>query len=286
MMRRRLCLVFALCFLPLLAYAEAPTPPPGGAQSDEIAPLWQRGTQLEKQGDLAASAAVYERIVQLRPDGAYTYWRIARNYWNLAIALPENDEERRPAYIRLTEEWADRGLKVDAQCGECYLYKVAGLGGELRRKGKLAAAGKAKEIATLLERGIEIQRARPGHATDPELEELYYAAAQFYRTMPEWGWLRLVLGVSGSRRRALEYMREANAIAMNIEGERPAYLVELAAALLCVGREEKDAALVKEGKDVLGRLVGTEELRLKDPASVAGAEILVSRPDRACDYQR
>jgi hypothetical protein len=81
-------------------------------------------------------------------------------------------------------------------------------------------------------------------------------------------------------------MREANAIATVIDGERPAYMVELAAVLLCVGREDNDPALVKEGNEVLARLVGAPELKVKDPISVQGAEMLVSQPDRACDYRR
>jgi tetratricopeptide (TPR) repeat protein len=284
------CLVLALCLVPTFVLGELPTPSrsrlPGVEQSDLLERLWEEGILLEERGDLAASAEIYEAIARLWPIDAYTYWRIARNYWNLASALPEVEEEKRAAYLRLTEEWSDRGLEIDPRCGECCLYKVAGLGGRLRRQGKLAAAGKAKEIAALLERGIEILRARPAHRTDPELEELYYAAAQFYRTMPDSAWLKLFLGVRGSRRRALEYMREANAIATAIEGDRPAYLVELGAALLCVGQDEEDPALVKEGNDVLARLVAAEELRRKDAVSVADGEVLLSNPGRACDFQR
>lgn len=259
-------------------------PLPGAGYSPLLARLWEEGALLERQGDLAAAARIYEGIARLWPIDAYTYWRIAESYWNLAQTLPDTRRGERDRYVRLTEEWAERGLAIDPECGECCLYKVAGLGGRLREEGKLAAAGKAKEIAALLERGIAILSARPDHRTNPELEELYYAAAQFYRTMPEWAWLKLFLGVRGSRRRAHEYMREANAIATAIDGERPANLVELSAALLCVGRDENAPALTAEGNETLTRVVASEALRAKDPASARRAEALLAHPEGACGY--
>lgn len=280
---RALFLAVCLCAgaAPAAAFA-----PPVGADGERLRGLWRDGIDLEQQGKLLAAVEVFETIVRLQPNDATPYWRIARSYWNFAATLSAAEEEERARYWRLVEEWADRGLAVDARCGECCLYKVAGMGGRLREEGKLAAARRAKDIAALLERGIEILSARPGHRTDPELEELYYAAAQFYRTMPESRWLGLLLGVRGSRRKAVEYMRAANAISTALGGERPDYLVELGAALLCVGREENEPSLVDEGNRTLARLAASNTLREKDPLSARDAGTLLEQPERACDYAR
>jgi tetratricopeptide (TPR) repeat protein len=248
--------------------------------------MWQEATRLEDKRDFLASSRILEEIVRLTPTDPRPYWRIAKNYIELADALPLTKESERNKYFTMAEEWADRGLGVDPECGECCLYRVGGLGGRLRKGGMLAAASEAPQIAELLERGIALLSQRPDHDVNPELEELYYAAAQFYRAVPEWPWLKWVLGVRGSRRRAVEYMRKANEISTNISGPRPDYLVELGASLLCLGEHDKEPALVAEGLDTLQRVILLERNEPTGSVDAQHAGILIADPREACDYSR
>jgi len=288
----QVALLLALSCTPPLALAQTPPaqPPqtaraypfeslPGVGDSEQIRRMWRQGLDLEARGELLESAHIYEGIVRLLPGAAPAYWRIAKNYWRYGDALAEARSEERTVYFRRAEDWAERGIDVDASCGECYLYRAAGMGSQLRSKGRLAAAREVSEIAENLERGIALLEQRPDRAYNPELEELYYAAARLYRSVPDSRLLSWLIGVRGDRRRALDYMRKAYAIS----GERPEYMAELGADLLCVAREESDQALSAEGVEILQAL---DRMRLADPKDAVyqrRARSLLAHPEHACD---
>jgi len=255
-------------------------------QDKQVGEMWRETARLEGEDQFLASVHILEELVLLFPADPHPYWRIAKNYTRLADSLPPTEKDQRTTYFTLAEHWADRGLDVDPECGECCLYKVGGLGGRLKARGMLAAAADAPRIAELLERGIALLSVRPDHHVNPELEELYYAAAQFYRTVPEWFWLDWILGVKGSRRRAVEYMRRANEISTNIAGPRLEFLVDLGVSLICLGEEDKEPALAAEGLDVLQQVIVLGPLEPTSRVSVQHAEILIAEPSKACGYLR
>ena len=256
------------------------------APSDPIELMWGEATRLEDKREFLASSLVLKDIVRLSPMNSHPYWRIAKNYTRLADSLPLAQESERTKYFTLAEQWADRGMEVDPECGECCLYKVGGLGGRLKTRGILAAASEAPRIAELLERGIAILSTRPDSHINPELEELYYAAARFYRAVPDWFWLKWILGVQGSRRRAVEYMRKANEISTNIDGPRPEFLVELGASLLCLGEYDESPALAAEGLDVLHQVIRLGNAEPGSSVNAQHAGILIAEPGQACAYSR
>jgi hypothetical protein len=255
---------------------------PGATSDPAVRQLWIEGRARRKAGDMLGATELYERIAAMQPRGRHTHWLIAQCYWEHADQVPDDQTAARAWYYEKVRDWATRGLAIDAGCGECYLYQAAGLGGQARLRSQVVAATQVAEIATALERGIAIMSARPDRDTNPELEELYYAAAQLYRRVPEWSWLRWVLGVSGDRRRAVEYMRKANQIA----GRRPEYMVELGASLVCLGHEEKDAALVAEGEGLLRQVVALPQRRHEDAVDWRNAEALLADAAQACGFSR
>lgn len=251
------------------------------ATQDEPAQLWERGSKLESEGQLLASAQIFEMLARREPPDSHVCWRLAKNYYRFADETADLPEDERAKYLELAEDWADRGLEINDECGECYLYKVGAMGRRLQDVGRLRAATKVSQIAKLLERGISILEERTDPASRAELEELYYAAAQLYRGLPEWSWLGPLLGVTGDRQKAVEYMRKANHIA----GVRPSYMVELAASLLCLGEDTDDDAMVREGAEILRRV----RLLHSDPDDAVDrrhAGILLEQPRRACDFSR
>lgn len=225
---------------------------------------------------------MYERIALLLPCCRHTQWLIAQCYWEYAKEIPEEQTVARAQYDEQVQQWAMRGLAADADCGECYLYHAAGLGDLARLRNQVVAATQVAAIAAALEHGIAIMSARPDHLTNPELEELYYTAAQLYRRVPEWPWLCWALGVSSGRQRAVAYMRKANQIA----GQRPEYMVELGAALVCLGHEEHDTGLIAEGHGLLGLVVALPQRRAEDAIDQRNAERLLADPADACAFAR
>jgi hypothetical protein len=243
----------------------------------DVEVLRQRAVALDRARDHAGAAVAWEELAARLPLTAEPCWRAARSHWNIGRRLaPEDAAGRRRAY-RLTREWAERGLAADPECGECHLYKAAGIGGEVRDRGVVAGALQVSEIAALLERGIEIMSARPDAASNSELEDLYYAAAQLYRSVPDSGVLRWTLGVPGDRARAVDYLRRATAIA----GGRPDYQVELAAMLLCWGRATGDSSRQVEGFALLHGVLARDDVATPVQGN---ARALIDEPGTACDH--
>jgi tetratricopeptide (TPR) repeat protein len=244
--------------------------------------LWSEGLALERQEQLLESSRRYEVIAGRVPDSALIRWRISRNYWRYGERLPLDDKTGRMQSFQLAERWADAALDLDAECGECMLWKLAALGRIATTGGVFRAAHTAPKIAELIERGIAL---RPTHRDGPQnvtLANLYYAGSAFYRVVPDWRWLPLVIGVRGDNHRALEYIREAIAIA----DSRLDYQVELGAVLLCIGRDEDDPERIAQGRAVLEQAMALQDFQSTDQFDRAHAEILAAQPERACGYSR
>jgi hypothetical protein len=254
--------------------------PPSLPGDVEVTSLWARGLRLEDELRFVESSRVWEDVVQRVPQQSHTYWRIARNYLRQGQMIPEERIDEQRKYYALTEEWSDRGLKVDPQCAECYLYKFAGLGRRIFLGNILAAARRAPELADLLDRSLALQPQHRDNEWNSELGNLYYAAAAFYRVLPEWRWLQWVIGVRGDKHRALEYSRKANEISRG----RVDYHLALGASLLCVGSERDRKELVDEGLAVLNRIESLPGHMETDDHDRVIAKALASQPERACGY--
>ena len=254
--------------------------PPLLAGDDQVTSLWVRGLRLEDELRFVESSRAWEEVVQRVPQQSHTYWRIARNYLRQGQMIPEERVDEQRKYYALTEEWSDRGLKIDPQCAECYLYKFAGLGRKIFLGNIVTATRRASELAELLDRSIALQPQYRDNEWNSELGNLYYAAAAFYRVLPEWRWLKWVIGVRGDKQRALEYSRKANEISRG----RVDYHLALGASLLCVGSEKKRTELIDEGMSVLNRIEHLHGHMETDERDRVIAKALASQPERACGY--
>jgi hypothetical protein len=254
--------------------------PPTLVGDDEVARLWARGLRLERELRFVESSKVWEDVVRRVPQQSHTYWRIARNYLRQGQMIPEERTEEQAKYYALTEEWSERGLKVDSKCAECYLYKFAGLGRRIFLGNIVAAARRASELADLLERSMALQPQHRDNEWNSEMGNLYYAAAAFYRVLPEWRWLQWVIGVRGDKQRALEYSRKANEISRG----RVDYHLALGASLLCVGSDKNRKELIDEGIAVLNRVESLPGHMETDERDRVIAKALVAQPERACGY--
>ncbi len=255
---------------------------PGRLANPSLRALWREGLDLERRGRLLESAQRYEAIVSAVPEEAYTYWRTARNYWRIGENYPVDLKLERGRYFDLSEEWAGRGLAVDPHCAACMLWKFVAMGRQATTRGLLTAAGDVREMDELLRRGIGLAPSHRDNEGNMTMGNLYYAGSVFYRVMPEWWWLKWLVGVRGDKEKSLEYARHAVALAP----VRVDYRVELGASLLCLGLDENDSQRVAEGEQVLRAVRDFGDFLSTDPLDKSHAEILIAFPDRACGYSR
>lgn len=244
--------------------------------------IWREGIEFERRENFLGSAARYEVIASKLPDQSHTYWRIARNYWRHGEGMPRQASNARLHYFELAEEWSARGLEVDDECGACMLWKFVSMGRQATTRGLLSAVPDAREMDRLLRRGIELKPPHRDNAANSTLGNLYYAASVFYRILPDWWWLRVVVGVRGDKERSLRYARRA----VETAGVRVDYRIELGASLLCLGLKKEREDRIAEGVGVLRESLELDSYLSTDRLDRKHALILLESPELACGYSR
>jgi len=255
-------------------------PPAAIALDPELNAIWVEGVRYEEQGKLLEATAFFEWIAASRPSLVASYWRSARNYWRFGEALPLEDLPNRQRYFELSESWAERGLSTDPECAECILWKIAATGRLGMTRGIVGSIRQARVVEDLIETGIRLDPQHRDNEFNSTLANLYYTGAVFYRLVPDWFWMKWIVGVRGDKGRAHEYIRRALAIS----GSRIDYHVELGAILLCRGYAEDRPELVERGRQVLARVASLQPSAAWEQRDVAGSRLLLDYAERACDY--
>ena len=194
----------------------------------------------------------------------------------------EDATEGRLEFFLLADQFATRGIAVDDECAECMLWKYASLGRLATTRGLLTAVRDVSTMADLLNRGIELKPQHRDNANNSTLANLYYASASFYRMVPDWFWLKWVIGVRGDKERALQDARSAVALAR----DRIDYQVELGAALLCHGTAKKHPEEVVEGIEVLRLAEKLDPILPTDHIDQEFAILLIEDPLKSCGFSR
>jgi hypothetical protein len=186
----------------------APLPPAIAALGLDAAQthLWHEGLALETRESFRASNERYEALAAAHPESVFLLWHVARNHWRYGERLPVDAKEQRRAAFTLAQEWAERALARDPNCGECVFWSVVSMGRLATTQGILTSARVAKPMASLFERGIALQPTSRDNEWNTTLGNLYFAAAAFYRVLPDWAWSEALIGVRGDKDRALDYI--------------------------------------------------------------------------------
>lgn len=271
---------------PLAAHADAPP--------IEL-PDWAAAEALEQEAfqrledDPGAAGARYleaaSRFEELAPTLGQTapglaYWRAARCRWFVGEILPVEERKQRLEQFNAAEDLARRGIEADPECAECMLWKFIAMGRVATNRGLVYGMRGASEMADLLERAIALEPTHRDGEDNSTLGNLHYGSAIFYRVLPDWLWLRWVLGVRGDKERALDHAR----IALSLHPQRLDYQVEVASQLLCVGTSEDESESLDEGLRILEALRGEPARSLREERQVAAAEIMLEEPAKSCGY--
>jgi hypothetical protein len=255
---------------------------PGFAREDALRAAWVNAIEHERRHEYQKAARIFERLIARAPEEPHTYWRIARDYALLAELAPVSDGELRARYGTLAMAWADRGLAIAPRCGECCFYKYAGMGRVAMAYGIFSSMRWLKQISQTLTRCMQTPPAFVHEPWNPELGNFYYAAAAFYRMLPDTRALELAIGTRGDPQRSLELSRRAVVLA----DQRIDYNVGLGASLLCAGHAEDREELMAEGRAVLRRVGELRELMPTDFIDRRAATRLIDAPEQACGYSR
>jgi tetratricopeptide (TPR) repeat protein len=229
--------------------------------------------KLEREGDWLGAASLLERALAEAPDDETLHWRIARHLVRHAEAHPELSAAERGALYERAREWAQAGRALAPDCAECCLYEFAGTARLATARALTEVAGTVREAGRLLSECLA-NPPRWRDASGSEEAALYYGASVYYRLLPDSEVIRWATGQRRDAARAVEFARRA----VEIEGDRPRYRLELGAALLCDGARRTDRAAIDEGRRWLAAAAasaGEDALRAR--------QLLREPPRRGCD---
>jgi len=231
------------------------------------------GEALEAQGDLLGAATLLEAALRNTPADSHLYWRIARDLLHHAERNPKLEDDELISFYERARDWAHAGRVLAPDCAECCLYEFAGTARLAGVRGVARALGTVREAGQLLEQCLE----SPPHwrdASGSEEASLYYGASVYYRLMPDSTWMSWATGLRSDATRAVGLARRA----VELEGERARYRLELGAALLCDGARREDAAALAEGRRWLDGTAGGNGIDAERARRLREAA-----PDQACE---
>jgi tetratricopeptide (TPR) repeat protein len=281
---------------PAQAQAESAPPPPShsprAARPAADAPpeaydeagraLWNEAVRLETAGDVDAAAACFERLAKLHPNVSAAYWRAARCHWRIADVAQDMPRDDRLLRFERARRLSEAGAQLDPSCAECLLWEFGSLGRLSIIHGVLWGARHGREMADLLDRGIELNPTSPADRENGTLGNLHYATAVFYRTAPEWFWLEWIIGVKGDLERALA----AVCSVLEQNPTRVDYRIELGTILLCLGERRGDLARTEAGLAAMREAVALPPVLESDPIDQHYARLLLEQPAKACNWSR
>jgi tetratricopeptide (TPR) repeat protein len=307
--RLRLALACVQCAVVLLsAAAGAPQPaasaapiPAAPVAPEDLARMWSEAVKLERTSwdcdeseaarsyDLAVEAARRFEIVTDWYVGATTpdvepyrhaYWRTARAHWLAADSLELSERARRREHLNRAIEFSDRGVAADPDCAACMLWKFNSMGRRQQIDGLLSGARNVKSMAQLLDRAIALQPDFREDERSSTLGNLHYVSAIFYRVLPDWFWLRWILGVRGDKERALEHARTALAM----HASRIDYRIEVGSQLVCLGATKDNPERLAEGRRALIEASRLRPDNVDEEREIAAARVMIAAPKKACSY--
>jgi tetratricopeptide (TPR) repeat protein len=228
---------------------------------------------------LTRAAELFQRFGEETEESS-GYWRAARATWIAGDLLPLDATEARVDVFTRALLLADRGLVADPDCAECMLWKFTAMGRLRTTSGIWEGVRQLPEMAALLDRAIALQPTHRDDAHNSTLGNLHYSSAIFYRLVPEWFWIRWVLGVKGDKERALEHSLEALAL----HPQRLDYQIEVGTQLLCLGSLRDDPLRTRTGMKVMHDAIAREAAGTDQAREIHFARIMLAEPDRACGY--
>jgi hypothetical protein len=112
------------------------------------------------------------------------------------------------------------------------------------------------------------------------LGNLYYSSATFNRMLPDWFFMKWLVGVRGDKWKALEHSRKA----LDLHPNRLDFKIEVATQLLCIGTAKKKKARLAEGRRIMEEAIALVPETEDERREVYFAKKLLEEPKQACGY--
>ncbi len=268
--------------------------PPDELSDEDLARYWSEATAIELQvltdeegrdqyeisRELERASNYFERVAEAPSGNPAGHWRAARAVWLSGEVLPlEEKEEKLDRFMR-AEALLETALERNPECAECMLWKFIAMGRVLTTGGIMDAMRAVPEMHELLERALELQPTHRDNENNSSLGNLYYSSAIFNRMLPDWFFMKWLVGVRGDKWKALEHSRKA----LELHPNRLDFKIEVATQLLCIGTAKKKKDRLAEGRRIMAEAIALVPETEDERREVYFAKKLLEEPKQACGY--
>ncbi len=248
-----------------------------------LSPLFSEAEDLWAANKFTDSNRVLDELLASDPKNSEALWRVARNFYDMGESLSVTAKDERFRLYTEVENYGKKCREADPKDGNCDFWIGVGIGRQGTTRGLLTQIRNAKRIRDLWLTAIRHAppyRSRDGTADIPG--DIYLALGIYYRLIPDWWIMQVVMGVRGDIDDSVEYLRKSVAL----EPRRIEYLKELGVSLICRGTKEKSEADIEEGRANLRDLQGVPPIKPYDGIDKEHALLILSDPQMACGYSR
>lgn len=249
---------------------------------EKAAELFQQSVAYDQEDNYGESIKILEKLAAKFPASPYLMWRLSRTYWVYAENLDINDKENRLKYFEIGLSYADKGLALNPNCAECYLFKFGNLGRISTTKGLMNSISKAKELSDVIATAIELEPKHRDNEYNYSLANAYYASGVFYRIVPDWFIVEWIAGVRGDKMLSLEHIKRSTELAP----VRIDYQVELGAIYLCLAEDKGMEEMREPGNKALRHAIEMKQVMPTDPLDKEYARGFLEDPSGACGFSR
>jgi tetratricopeptide (TPR) repeat protein len=255
------------------------------AHAAELAPDVALAEQYFVDDNTDGALATLDTYLKTNPNDPEAIWRKARSMYERGevTALTMTAEQRIPVYEEISA-LGKRAAELAPGYGPALHWQGTGLGRKGTAQGVFQSLWLADDIEGIWLSALKdtktVYLAADGGSSWPG--DTYYALGQFYRLVPDWALVQLLVGTKGDIDKSISYHR----LAMKQTPNRVEIAKELGVSLLCKGVRDNDSAATTEGRVWLGKAAKMASVKRTDTIDKEQIPVILQREADACGYSR
>lgn len=250
-----------------------------------LAPEVEQAEQHFVNDDTDAALSTLESYLKTNPNDPEAIWRKARSMYERGevTALTMTTAQRIPVYEEISA-LGKRAAELAPGYGPALHWQGTGLGRKGTAQGVFQSLWLADDIEAIWLSALKdtktVYLAADGGSSWPG--DTYYALGQFYRLVPDWTLVQLLVGTKGDIDKSISYHRQA----LKQTPNRVEIAKELGVSLLCKGSRDGDAAAITEGRVWLAKAAAMKSVKRTDAIDKEQIPVILQREADACGYSR
>jgi tetratricopeptide (TPR) repeat protein len=257
------------------------------AIAEDAAAILVKSRELTTAEKYDESNQVLMDLLKAQPDNPDVYWRIAENYYNLGERIDiQKDKAKKLEMYKQCEQWAKKGLDKNPGLADNSFWMAVGISQQVQVNGIAKSLLADRTIAKKMEDYyLAAARAKEFHYKDTNADTVSsanFALGQFYRKVPSFPGVSLLLSTSGDIDKSVEYTKKA----YDMYPKDLEYVKEAGVSLMCRFTKKNDPKDLEAAKKYLNECIASTPISAVDKIDQADCKKLLADPKLACGYSR